>query len=528
MATVGIDLGNAYTLVGVWINDDVEIIVNKWGNRMTPSYVAFTDTGILIGDPAKNQICRNPYNTVFDIYRLIGCNYNDSNIQLNLKHWPFRVIEKNGKPYVCIKYKGEEKDFAPEEILSMILVEMKETAETFLGTQVKNIVITVPSCFNYSQRQAVKVAGLIAGLNVIRIVGGSTAASIAYGLNMITTREEYIVLIIDLGGGTCTVSLLTIEYGIYQVKAVAGNGHLGGEDFDNRLINHFLQEFKSKFKKDLSSDARALCRLREHCERAKCTLSTSTHSFIEIDYLFEDIDFYTSLTRTKFEELNQDLFQPIMELIEKVLEDSRFDKSHVHEIVLVGGSTCIPKIQRMISEFFNGKELNKSINPNEAAVYGAAVQAAVLSGNLSEKLLDFLLLDATALSLGIETLGGTFMPFVKRNTIIPNKKSEIISTDFDDQPNILIRVYEGERTQTRDNNFLGKVELSGIPPAPKDVPQIEVTFDVDQNGILIVSAVDKSTGRSSKITIEGRLLKEEIEHMVTETKKYHAERCKVL
>ncbi|CAB4382132.1 unnamed protein product [Rhizophagus irregularis] len=527
MATVGIDLGNAYSRVSVWINDDVEIIVNKWGNRTTPSYVAFTDTGILIGEPAKNQIYRNPYNTVFDIYRLIGRNYNDSNIQLNLKHWPFRVIEKNEKPYVCIKYKGEEKDFAPEEILSMILVEMKETAETFLSTQVKNIVITVPSCFNYFQRQAVKVAGLIAGINVIRIVVGSTAASIAYGLNKITTREKCIVLIIDLGGGTCNVSLLDIRNEIYEVMAVSGNNHLGGKDFDNRLVNHFVQEFKSKFKKDLSSNERALCRLREHCERAKCILSTSTHAFIEIAYLFEDIDFYTSLTRTKFEELNQDLFQPIMKLIEKVFQDSEIDKNHVGEVVLVGGSTRIPKIQRMISEFFNYKELNKSINLDEAAAYGATVQAAILSGKFSGKLRDFLLLDATALSLGIETLGGTFMPFVKRNTIIPAKKSEIISTDFDDQPNILIRVYEGERTQTRDNNFLGKFELSGIHPAPKDVPQIEVAFDIDANGILIVSAVDKSTDRSSEITIEGRLSKEEIEHMVTETKKYHAERCKV-
>lgn len=359
----------------------------------------------------------------------------------------------------------------------MILVEMKETAETFLGTQIENIVITVPSCFGLFQREAVKVAGLIAGLNVIRIIVGSTAASIAYGLKNITTHLEYNVLIFDLGGGACSVSLLTIENEIHEVKAVSGNNHLGGKDFDNRLINHFVQEFKSKFKKDLPSDARALCRLREHCEHAKCTLSTSTHSFIEIAYLFEDIDFYTSLTRTKFEELNQDLFQPIMELIEKVLQDSKIDKRYVHEIVLVGGSTRIPKIQRMISDFFNVKELNKSINPDEAAVYGAAIQAANLSGNLSEKLQDFLLLDAAVLSLGIETLDGEFMPIVKRNVTIPTKKSEIISTDFDDQPNILIRVYEGERTQTIDNNFLGKFELSGIPPAPKDVPQIEVTFN---------------------------------------------------
>ncbi|RGB28162.1 70 kDa heat shock protein 1 [Rhizophagus diaphanus] len=502
MMKIGIDLGNAYSRVGFWINDDVEIIVNKWGNRTTPSYVAFTDTGILIGEPAKNQIYRNPYNTVFDIYRLIGCNYNDSNIQLNLKHWPFRVIEKNGKPYVCIKYKGEEKDFAPEEILSMILVEMKETAETFLSTQVKNIVITVPSCFNYSQRQAVKVAGLI-------------AASIAYGLKNIT-NELCNVLIFDLGSG-----------GICEVKAVSGNNHLGGEDFDNCLVNHFVQEFKSKFKKDLSSNERTLCRLREHCERAKCILSTSTHAFIEIAYLFEDIDFYTSLARTKFEELNQDLFQSIMELIEKVLKDSKFDKSYVHEIVLVGGSTRIPKIQRLISEFFNGKELNKSIDLDEAAVYGTTIQAAVLSGNLSEKLQDVLLLDVAVLSLGIENSNSSFIPVLKRNTTIPSKKSESITTNSDDQPNMLIKVYEGEHGLARSNNFLGKFVLSGIPPAPKYVPQIEVTFSIDEYGILIVSAVDKSTGSSSEITIEGRLSKEEIEHMVTETKKYHAERCQI-
>ncbi|PKY57446.1 inducible heat shock protein 70 [Rhizophagus irregularis] len=525
MSAVGIDLGTSYSCVGVWQNDKVEIIANDKGNRTTPSYVAFTDT-ILIGEAAKNQAVMNPHNTVFSVHRLIGRNYNDQDVQSDMKHWPFKVINKNGKPVINVEYKGKRKDFTPEEILSMILIKMKEIAEAFLGTQVKNAVITVPACFNDSQRQAIKDAGLIASLGVLRIITGPTAAAITYSLNK-TTRELNI-LVFDLGGSTCNVSFLTIKEKIIEVKAVAGSTYLGGEDFDNRLVNHFVQEFKRKFNKDISSNARAVCCLRAACEHAKRTLSTSTQASIKIDSLYEGIDFYTSLTRTRFEELNQDLFNSTMEPVEKVLRDSKIDKSQVHKIVLVGCSTYIPKIQKMISEFF-GKKLDNSINPSGATAYGAAVQAAILSGDTSEKTQDLLLLDVAPLSLGIEITGDIIMtPIIKCNTKIPTKKSEIISTNFDNQSSILIKIYEGERTRTRDYNLLGELELSEISPAPRGVPQIKVTFDIDANGILNVSAVDKTTGRPNKITVtydKGRLSKEKIMRMVNEAKIYHAERA---
>lgn len=520
---IGIDLGTTYSCVGVFKNGRVEIIANDQGNRITPSYVAFTEEGErLIGDAAKNQLTSNPTNTVFDAKRLIGRTWSDPAVQSDIKYFPFETINKNTKPHIQVMVEGVKKSFAAEEISAMVLIKMKETAEAYVGKEIKNAVVTVPAYFNDAQRQATKDAGTIAGLNVMRIINEPTAAAIAYGIDK--KEGEKNILVFDLGGGTFDVSLLTIDNGVFEVIATNGDTHLGGEDFDHRVMDHFIKLYKKKKGKDIRSDKRAVQKLRREVEKAKRSLSSAHQARVEVESLIDGEDFSETITRARFEELNMDLFKKTMKPVQQVMDDADMTKAEIDEIVLVGGSTRIPKVQQLVKDFFGGKEPSKGINPDEAVAYGAAIQGGVLSGE--DQTSGIVLLDVCPLTLGIETVGGVMTKLIPRNSVIPTKKSQIFSTASDNQPTVTIQVFEGERPMTKDNHQLGKFDITGVPPAPRGVPQIEVTFEIDANGVLHVSAEDKGTGNKEQITItndQNRLSPEDIERMVNDAEKFKEE-----